>query len=388
MTRSQQVALLVTALVLIGSVGPAAMPVTADRAHIRISSVSVTPSDPTTGERVLLETEILNLESSDQVVEITRIHVRTAGSAETHGRIENVGSLGPGGSVTVPLSATFDTAGQKSLTVYVLVRGENGSSRSYEYPVSIDVSETSVSAELTATTFDNESTEVTLTNFGNVNLTNVETTATVDGEVVERRSMFDVERGSSQSVQFDTQGRNGETVTFTASYTAAGRTHTTTRSHVVDYPVPGEVRLTGIEITQTATGVLIRGEAVNVGSTDTGSVLVSVRRGEGVSPASPSGEYFVGAIDASEFATFELTAAVQPEAKSIPVEITYIVDGRQITTTQRLEYETVSSDGSQAANGGSDSTADSGGPLGGPALLVVGLVVLVFGVGAYRWRKQ
>jgi hypothetical protein len=337
---------------------------------------------------VTLDTEILNLESSDQVIEITRVHVRTAGSAETHGRIENVGSLGPGGSVTVPLSAVFDTPGDKALTVYVMVRTENGGSQSYQYPVSIDVSETSVSTDLTATTFDNESTEVTLTNFGNVNLSNVETTATIDGEVIERRSLFDVKQGSSQSVQFDTQGLDGETVTFTASYTAAGRTHTTNLSHGVDYPVPGEVRLTGIETTRTATGVLLRGEAVNVGSTDTGSVLVSVQNSEHVSPTSPSGEYFVGAIDASEFATFELTATVQPGTESIPVEISYIIDGRQVTTTQQLEYEAMRN-GSQAANeDGSESTADSGGPLGGLALVGVGLVILVLGVGAYRWRRQ
>lgn len=390
--------LLVALLVLLSGTGAAA--VTAANPAIQLSSVTVTPSDPNTDERVTIEATISNLENSDTTVEVTDLYIRTPGETEEFARGEDVGSIAPGGTLSVPARTAFETPGQKRLDINVGVRDEDGAYHSYVYPVYIDVSEPVVKADLSATTRnDSGTTAVSLTNFGNTNLSEVEITAAVDGEAFDRNFVYDVSPESSRTTTFDTDDIDAETVEFTATYTAAGENHTT--SLVADIneetPISGEVRLTAIEVSRTGSGVTIQGDAANLGGTDADSVLVRVGDTEGVTPAPPAGEYFVGAIEASEFATFELTAQTD-NASSVPVEIAYIVDNERVTKTQQVDL--TAADASVAGNvgaappGGASEPGD-GGPnpnAGGPPLQLIGGVVAVvgiaFGVGLYRWRSR
>ena len=76
-----------------------------------------------------------------------------------------------------------------------------------------------------------------------------------------------------------------------------------------------------------------------------------------------------GTVDGSEFAPFELTARVTDNASSVPVEVTYRVDGRQYTERTELPLEPEPDDG--------------GGGIAGLAPLAVGAgVALTLGVGA------
>ncbi|GGI99244.1 hypothetical protein GCM10008995_06500 [Halobellus salinus] len=364
--------------------------------------MTVAPDDPNTGEQVTIEATISNLENSDTTVEVTDLYVRTPGTTEEFARGEDVGSIAPGGTLSVPVSTTFETAGKKRLDVNLGVRDEDGAYHSYTYPVYIDVSEPTVKADLSATTSRNTSgtTEVSLTNFGNTNLSNVEITATANGELLDRNFVYEVPPESSGTTAFDTGDVDADAVEFTAMYTAAGDTHNTSLTVDIDEEtrVPGEVRLTAIEASQAGTGVTIQGDAANLGSTDAGSVLVRIGDADDVRPAPPSGEYFVGAVEASEFATFELTAQADANVSSIPVEITYIVDNERVTTTQRVDLTAggpVSSNVG-AAPGGAASGDGPGGPgsdgSGGlPLQLVGGAVVvasIVGGVALYRWRSR
>ncbi|WP_313696297.1 hypothetical protein [Halorarum halobium] len=391
--------LLVVCAVLTSSVAVAVAPATAVRADVQISSVTVTPDDPVTGERVTIETTVSNLETSSETVKITDVYLRRSGTTDEYGRVADVGSVAPGGSVSVPLRTTFDSPGQKRLTAHVVVQDESGDYRSYSYPVYVDVADPTVKAELSSTAVPNRSdtTEVTLTNFGNTNLSDVEITASAGGETIERNLLFDIAPETSRSTAFDTGNVSAGAVTFTASYTAAGTSHTAT--HTVDVAddgqVEGEIRLTGIETTRLGGQLTIQGDAANIGGTDTESVLVRIPDGESVSPVSPSGEYFIGAIDASEFATFELTGDVESGTSSVPVEITYLVDGERVRTTQTLEIGSTNASppggmGQPGGNGGQPGEPPQQGGSGGLPLLPIGavLALVVIGGAVYRWRNQ
>lgn len=100
---------LVLALLVLSSTGVVAA--TASGPAVQLSSVAVTPDDPTTGEQVTIEATISNLENSDSIVDVTDIYVRSIGTTQEFDRIENIGSVSPGGSLSVPISATFETPG-------------------------------------------------------------------------------------------------------------------------------------------------------------------------------------------------------------------------------------------------------------------------------------
>ncbi|SEH53174.1 Uncharacterized conserved protein [Halopenitus malekzadehii] len=401
MRRSRLLPGLLVLAVLGAAVGIAAQPAAADDPNVRIDDVTVSPASPTTDETVTLDVVIENLESSTSAVDVTSVNVRTSGGVETHGRIENVGSLGPGGSVTVPLSATFEEPGDRLVTVYVTVRGPNGAQESYQYPVSIEVEEPVTTADLTATTAaDGDAATVTFANYGNTNASEIAMTATVDDEVVDRRYIADVAPDGNGSTDVDLSGVQSDAVTFTATYTAADAEHSVSRTVELDRPVDGEVRLTGLEVVPAGSGIRIQGDAANLGGTDAESVLVRVGEADGVTPVAPAREYFVGGIEASEFATFELTASLDGGVESVPVEISYLVDGDRVTTTQQVAVDggagatggtNAAGDGAGSAGNGAGTGSGGGGPLGGLGGVaigaIVGLAVIVAGVLVRRRRR-
>ncbi|GAB7010751.1 hypothetical protein [Halorubrum trueperi] len=402
MTSKRSITIAAILMVLVASTGASVLTASAAQPNVQISNVTTTPSEPTTGESVTVETTISNLQGGNETVKVTDIYLRTSSSSDTHARVEDTGSVAPGGSLTIPLTTTFESAGEKQLTVHVVVQDESGGHHSYEYPVYIDVSEPDDRAGLSASAGnDSSTTEVELTNYGNTNFSNVEITATTSGNIFGQEYLFDVNPGTSQSTVFDTENVSDETVTFTASYRAAGEDRTVSDTiDPSDDQVSGEIGLTGVETTGSGTSLTVNGEAANVGGTDTESVLISVQDTESVSPTAPSGEYFVGAVDSSEFAAFELTADIDSNVSSIPVEVTYIVDGERTTTTEQIDVAStnasVSGSGNQAAAAaggqGGQGPPGAGGQPGLPLTeLGIGVaVLLVGGVGfmAYRWRQQ
>jgi hypothetical protein len=212
--------------------------------------------------------------------------------------------VGPGGGVTIPMLVSFDEPGKKRLTVHVGVEG-NGTHHTYEYPLALDVAEPTTRAGLSANASDGgpNATDVALTNFGNTDLTDVEITATANGVTIDRNFLLDIAPESSRTTTFPLEDPPAETVVFNATYTAAGRSHAITRAIDLSEPEPieGEIRLTGTETRQVGSELTIEGEAANIGSTNAESVLVRLPDSESVRSVSPSGEYFVGAVDASEF---------------------------------------------------------------------------------------
>ena len=387
------VAVVVLASAMIGGVTAVA----ANEPAVNVSSVNVTPTDPTVGETVTVEVTISNQEGSNSIVDVSSIMLRT--TSEHYERVEDVGAIAPGGSLTIPITTSFDTAGQKELLAHVSAASQSSGSetshlRAYYRPITIDVEPPEIDAGIAASTNNSGETTVTLTNYGNVELTDAEIRTAVDGTQRDQRSTFDITPNESQSVTFDTNKYDSDAVTLTGAYTARGERHEVTRTVDLNRQVQGEIRLTSVEVTERGTAISVDGEAANIGGTDVDSVLVRIPDSETVSPASGAGEFFVGSVDASEFATFELSSSVSNGTDTLPIELTYLVDNERVTTTQAVDLSTASPVGPESGQDRPAATAGGDGSAGSSGLplipLIIGLLVVVGGSGLlYRlWNRE
>ncbi len=392
MTASRLIRGFVALVVVTSAMVSGVTVVAANGPAVNVSSVNVTPTDPTVGETVTVEVTISNQEGSNSIVDVSSIMLRT--TSEHYERVEDVGAIAPGGSLTIPITTSFDTAGEKELLAHVSAASQsNGSEtshlRAYYRPITIDVEAPEIDAGIAASTNSSGETTVTLTNYGNVELTDAEIRTSVNGTQRDQRDMFDITPNQSESVTFDTANYDSDIVTLTGAYTARGERHEVTRTVDLNQQVQGEIRLTSVEITERGTTISVDGEAANIGGTDVESVLVRVPDSDTVSPAGGSGEFFVGSVDASEFATFELSSSVSNGTDTLPIELTYIVDDERITTTQTIDISTAGSSSPEPSQDqpAASSTGDgSSGSLGLPLIpLILGLFVVVGGSGVLYW---
>lgn len=396
-------------LLVVAAIGSMAFVGTASaRQDVAITTVNVTPSEPAPGERVTLETTISNLDSSDESIEITDIYVREVGGVE-RARVEDIGSVAVGGSLTVPLSTSFDREGEYDLRVHVVAQDSQGTQR-ITYPVYLTVSQSDdVQIAIQANDFvadEESSVNVSVANGGDVPISNVRLTLESDGARVNspKRVSGSIPATSDREYAFDVQFPEAGTGGLTASltYTVSGdvtRTATDSTEVTVDpasATTEGRIHLTGIETSLVGDRFTIQGEAANVGTSDAQSVLLSVQPSDGVTPVQPAKEYFVGTVEGSEFGTFELTAQVESSVSAVPVQIEWTVDDDRRSTVVELPVEAsggVGSGGSGSNDGdGPDGPPSGGGPLafigglGGLAVVVV--VLLVLGGGYYAWNRR
>jgi len=353
-------------------------------------------STPIAGETTVVETTVSNLASSDGAVDIDSVRVRDRDTLDIVSRVDDVSTVDPGGSVTVPIPTTFAEPGDRMLSVVVYIEDHTGPGIDrYEQLVYVEVEEPAVRAELDATVADDQfgRTSVEVRNVGNANLTDVTLAAATGDEEFERVRLDDIGVGANRSVTVDTRAVSESTVTFTAGYTALDERYTATET--VDLGekerVLGAIELTSVDSARTATGVQLEGDAANVGGTNVSSVTVRVQNTSAVTPVPPSADFFVGSVDASEFATFELTAETAPNVSAVPVEITYIAENERTTRTQTLEIGSASAASGGDASGGADGSAaattdDSRGLI----LPGIGVAVVVFAVacGVYLWGRR
>ena len=221
-----------------------------------------------------------------------------------------------------------------------------------------------------------EALAVEVTNFGNAPIEGAVLAPTADGERLPRVQVGDLAPGESRTVEVSLAPLDGPaTVTATVEYAAGGRTGTATGSY--DFAPPtGELTVTGVDLALEDGTLTVTGNAGNVGDGEVTGVVVSVGSAEGVRPAYPNRDYFVGTVAGSEFAPFELTAEVDAEnATAVPVEVRYRVAGEQRTETVELPLEGVEpeSEGSSSLGG---SAALAGGLVLAVALLAGGSVLL------------
>lgn len=141
----------------------------------------------------------------------------------------------------------------------------------------------------------------------------------------------------------------------------------------------GEIRLTGVDVRSEGETVHVSGSASNVGVTGVDGVVVSVVRTDGVTPAFPNKEFFVGTVPASDFVAFDVFARVDAGVTAIPLRVSYLVDGERRERTTTIEYD-------RGVSTVPDTETASVTPetIGG---LVVGLV-FVGAVSAIAWRNR
>lgn len=199
---------------------------------------------------------------------------------------------------------------------------------------------------------------VVVTNFGNAPVEDVVVRPSAGEQRLPRGSVGRLAPGETGSVTVDLSAVEGSaTVVATANYTVAGTDAAGSRdadvrddarsregsargSFELRRPT-GEVRVTDVSLSFTDDGRLrVSGNAGNIGTAPVDGVVVSMGGNEHVQPAYPSRSYFVGTVDGSEFAPFELTADVDAaNATEVPVRVTYVVDGEERTRTATLPYD-------------------------------------------------
>jgi len=192
--------------------------------------------------------------------------------------------------------------------------------------------------------------EVDLANFGNAPIEGVALTATVDGETVARRPAPAVAPEASRSVPLNVSAGTEGTVEVTATYETGNREGSSATS--VEYaPSPGRIELTGVDVEQRGDRVEISGSASNVGLSTVDGVVVRVESAEGVEPARPNREYFVGTVPSSDFVSFDLSATVEGDAEAIPIRVEYLADGQRRSQVVELDVDGLGS--TQPETGGS-----------------------------------
>ncbi|AKH97622.1 COG1361 family protein [Halanaeroarchaeum sulfurireducens] len=260
-------------LLLILSAISVAVPVTGSISNLAIESATPSVEDPAPGERFSVSVTIANHDATE-AVEVTDVYIRDAGSANTHVRVDDVGTIRPGGTLSVPLSLMFDDAGTKDLRVHTRVENESGDSRSITYPLTIDV-EPPDNAILTVDDVDavagqEEHVNVTVSNGDDRSLSNVRLELTGDAVVDNaERVTASLDAGTQvvhgYDVTFPEPGRQSITGTITYK-TADGMTRSINRSVTLDVAparVDPELTVTPIESE--------RGPALEVSLTEYGN---------------------------------------------------------------------------------------------------------------------
>lgn len=165
-------------------------------------------------------------------------------------------------------------------------------------------------------------------------------------------------------------------VEVTFDYRDDGVQQRVTRTFDVEFAPPsnpGQITLTDVDAVAQGSSLELSATASNVGSERVESVVVSLPDSADVDGR----EYFVGGVDGSDFSSFTISTTVDENITSVPVEVTYVVDGVQKTVTTEVPVEQTELRQASEPSGGSSV------PL--IPVAVVGVLVIVLGV-AYRVR--
>jgi hypothetical protein len=193
---------------------------------------------------------------------------------------------------------------------------------------------------------------------------------------VTERVTASVASGTQKTFQFPARVSEAGTypVNVTLVYTERGARRRVTETFRAAFEAPsnpGEIRLTDADAVERGGSLELSATAGNVGSGAVEAVVVSI----GDAPKIGSADYFVGSVDASDFASFTLTASVSGNVSSVPVEVRYVVDGVEKSFRTDVPVEQVAAP--QPRDGG-----------GLPVVPIVGAVaVLVVAAAVYRWRR-
>ncbi|RXK50143.1 hypothetical protein [Halorientalis pallida] len=259
----------------------------------------------------------------------------------------------------------------------------NGEVRHVEttVPVSVEPLRNDVVVEATRERGAESTVAVRLINRGNARLANVTLRGVSRNASIPRQLLDPIPPDASRETRLNVSlAGERASVRVQVSYDVGDR-HDAVSDRVVVESTPGQIELTGTDTTAEDGRIKITGSASNVGLTTANSVIVGVKDTPRVSPAAPTREYFVGTVPESDFVSFDVYARVDGPVSSIPLEVSYLVDGDRHTRTVHVPYEGGETNVSAGTTG-----SDEGWLL--PAALGVVVLLGVGGVLFVGWRNS
>ena len=369
-------------LVLVTASSGAAVGGGAAAQQAQVSTVTVDPVEPAVGEPVTVTVTVTNLASSDGAITVESVRLRDAATGDLLTQTAEIGQIDPGGSLDIPVVVTLAEAGLTRIQAEAYVENVDrplGRDR-YIQPVVIEVVEPLVRPDLTVSPgAAYGTTDLTLANYGTLSLEAPQLTVTGPDGTPLTYYLQDVAPGANRTRTIDTRGWAMQTLSVTAAYTANDTSGRLTVEHALAERAtePGQVRLTSVDAERTAGGIELSGDAANLGELPVEAVYLRVADSAEVTPIPPRGDFFVGEVAASEFATFRLTASVAPNTSAVPVEIRYIMANAETVTTQTVPIDPAVSAPTESTDGG-----------GGLPWLAIVIALIVAGAAAVVYRTR
>jgi hypothetical protein len=373
--------------VVLGGVAPAVAvgerPAVSDPGLIVVDT-SLAPERPVPDENFTLTTTVRSADLAAERYVVREIAVREGPSRTSDGynATDPDEWIAPGGELDRNLSVELDETGTYTLYLHLRLVTETGESTSVVEPITVEVHRPHPQVGVEAASAlpgTDASLNVTVANGMDVPVQSLRLRACGDARVENPTRVFSsLPAGAEQSVTYTIPNATvgTRTVCLALAYRTENGTHRSVRRHY-DVAVrppenPGEVTLTGLSATRENGTLVVSGSAGNVGGSEVTGVVVRAAEGEGVVPANGGASYFVGAVPASDFTSFEVRARLTGDADTVtvPVRVSYSVDGVRRTTVATVRYDPPDRTQSPDDNGGLPFQLLGG----GAAALVVGLV--------------
>lgn len=207
--------------------------------RLTVDNVAVQPATPTAGAPVTLPITVDNSAGSTQPLEVDTVELLDGN--ETLASASGVGAVSAGGSITVPLTTTFDRPGQKALTARLTGTNANDEPVAVTRPVQIAVEAGAPTLEInnrSAIEGRASAISMTISNPTQGTLRNIVTTVSADGgeAVINRRVVPALAAGAQADVEFTVrpEGAGEALLRANTTYTTvAGTAASTERSAVL-----------------------------------------------------------------------------------------------------------------------------------------------------------
>jgi hypothetical protein len=350
-------------------------------AQVSVTAVSIDPAVLMRGDTATITVVITN--SGTTAVAISRATLLdTDITLLNEQAYASVGDIGAANSMAFTFSVRADVPdGVYYPKLYLDFR--NAGSLRYRIPVKVDNTELQVSVLSRPDSFQKDRKETITLKIGNPRENELNGIAIVpegEGVTAVQTGFFvgNLLPDQSETVSFEVTPTHSTDLVFHTSYRNGLNRHTS------DLVVPvvlsagkrqADPILNNIEVTSENGYYRVSGDVTNAGLDTAYSVVITA--GTPAEPVDPFRVYVVGALDADDFSSFEVTFRA-PDAVSAPLIVQYKdVDGNTFTLTVPVEL------------GSSAATPDPGGDM--PITLIAFLVVLVVAIGGiifYTWKKK
>ncbi|GGM69932.1 hypothetical protein J2752_001897 [Halarchaeum rubridurum] len=364
--------------------------------YVTVSDVAVSDDNPTTGDLVTITPTIRHSDSGDYGFHINEVTL-TDSNGERIAEADDLGTIGGSETLDVPLRASFDSAGDKHLTLHV--RGITVNSTGHtqtvskvSYPVYIDVDAPSssdpepaprVHIDADSMVAGAESTvTVTVSNGGEDTLSDVTLRLDDFGDTIDAQTRMrpTIPAENMTTFTFTVTPDEAGDVNLKATLTAEDESVTGLTSTTVD-ALEDDVRVDATTVRENDT-TLLQYHVANAGNAPIEDVLVTADSPDGSLPSAS-----VERVNASASET--LTVPVGSAPASATLDVSYTVGGDTSSTTETIGATGLESTDSDVTNATGQNAFLSGGvggiSLGSIALLFGGVVV--GGIAGTRLRR-